>query len=36
MTCLGESLQPAKACMDRELSVACKQKIDAYRRNRQR
>jgi hypothetical protein len=36
MTCLGESLQPAKACMDRELPAACKQKIDAYRRNRQR
>lgn len=36
MTCLGESLQPAQACMDRELPAACKQQIDAYRRNRQR
>ena len=36
MTCLNESMQPAQACMERELPAACKQLIDAARRNRQR
>jgi len=34
MNCLGEALQPAKACMDRELPAACRQQIDAYRNSR--
>ncbi len=36
MACLNESLQPTQACMDRELPAACRQMIDAARRNRQR
>ena len=36
MTCLGESLRPAQACMEQEIPLACRQKIEAYRRNRLR
>ncbi len=34
--CLSESLQGAKACMQRELPAGCMQQIDAARRNRRR
>lgn len=36
LTCLGESLRPAQTCMERDIPAACRQKIEAYRRNRLR
>ncbi len=34
-SCLGEAIQGVQACYQRELPAACKQQIDAYRRNRE-
>jgi hypothetical protein len=36
MTCLGGAQRLAQACMEREIPAACRQKIEAYRRNRLR